>query len=549
MSVKTDKEIQYILNLRTEAKDATRDRRQAADELWSLYQNRQDYSRKKDWQSKIFVPKIFTSIEQATSIVKRAIMSPRRLFKLSLIDPDDEEAKEAMPDVERKLKQSLRESNFVQSYAETIKEAFLVGLGVPKLVWEGGLRFVNAATSKTFIDPDWEAGSPDPPKYTIEEKEIDLAELKDMAKRINEEAGRNVFNMKEIGRIVEDQRDIEKETEERLRKGLSDHNKVDKRVRIIEFWGSMIDKEKNTITKGQLRVIANEKYMIRSQDNPFDHQKPPYIPVVAISYPHRGAWGISLVESIVKIQYAYNNIINLGIDNLNFSINKMFEYQPSNLVNPRGLTSMYPGKMVAKHTPAQAITEIRTTGLGTDSFMVMDLLQSEIQKGTAVTEFIMGSGGKTKTATEAELKTAQAQGTFDTMARDIETNSLTPTIQMAFDLLVQFDEIPSELQGRYRIDVGGLSLLLVQREQTERIQQVMGLALQSQTIASMTNIRELYSKYLNLLNLEDVLADEGQGPNTDQQQLINQETGDEAKKQVAGMSDEEILAAAEELGV
>ena len=100
MSVKTDKEIQYILNLKTEAEDATRDRRQAADELWSLYQNRQDYSRKKDWQSKIFVPKVFMSVEQATSVVKRAIMSPRRLFKLAPLDPDDEAAKDARPDVE-----------------------------------------------------------------------------------------------------------------------------------------------------------------------------------------------------------------------------------------------------------------------------------------------------------------------------------------------------------------------------------------------------------------------------------------------------------------
>jgi len=147
------------------------------------------------------------------------------------------------------------------------------------------------------------------------------------------------------------------------------------------------------------------------------------------------------------------------------------------------------------------------------------------------------------------LKTAQAQGTFDTMARDIGINSLAPMIKMAFDLEVQFGRIPTELKDRYKIEVGGLSLLLVRREQTERIQQVLQLSLSSQTIASMTNIRELYEKYLNLLNLEDVLADEGQGPNADQQGQIKQEAGDEAKKRVAGMSEEEIMAVAEQLGV
>ena len=120
---------------------------------------------------------------------------------------------------------------------------------------------------------------------------------------------------------------------------------------------------------------------------------------------------------------------------------------------------------------------------------------------------------------------------------------------MSFELLVQFGEIPAELSGRYKFDVGGLSLLLVRREQIDRITQVLGLALQSQTIGSMTDIRELYSKLLNLYNLEEVLSEEQQGPNPDQQQQIQGDAQEQAQKQVAGMSDEQILAAAQELGV
>lgn len=535
-------EVNYILQLKKEAEDATRGRRNAADELWNLYQNQQDYTKKKDWQSKVFVPKVFMSVEQATAIVKRAVMSPRRLFKLTPIHPKDEEAKEAREDAERILKRHLKESNFATSYAETMKEAFLVGLGVTKILWERGLKFVNVATSKCFIDPDYQTGSFEPLKYVIEEKEMDLAELKDMAKRINADSYKNVFNMAEINRIKEDQRNIEKNTEERTRRGLSEHNKTDKRVEIREFWGSLIDKQTNSIKKNQLRVVANGKYVIRNQDNPFDHQRPPHLTTTPIIYPHRGAWGVSLVEPVVKMQYAYNNIINLAIDNLNFSVNKIFEYQPSNLVNPKSLTQLYPGKLVAKHTPGEAIKEVRTTGLSQDSFMAMELLQREIEKGTAITEFLMGTAGKSKTATEAELKTAQAQGLFDTIARDIETNSLAPLIEMCFELLIQFGVIPPELSGRYRFDVGGLSLLLVRREQIEYITNILGVALKSQTIASMTNIRELYSKLLNFYNLEDVLAEESQGPNLDQQNLIKQQAQEQAKKQVAGMSDEEIMA-------
>jgi hypothetical protein len=296
-------------------------------------------------------------------------------------------------------------------------------------------------------------------------------------------------------------------------------------------------------------MVANKKNIVRKQDNPFDHGQLPYVPTTPIPYPHRGSWGVSLVEPVVKMQYAYNNIINLSIDNLNFSVNKVYQYQPSNLVNPRSLTRLYPGKLVATHNGADAIKEVRTSNIGQDSFAAMGLLQSEIQKGTAVTEFLLGTAGGSKTATEAKIKTAQAQGIFDTIARSIEINSLAPIIKMVFDLMVQFGEIPAELKDRYKFEVGGLSLLLVRQEQTSNVQQVLGAALQNETLADMTNIRELYSKYLELLNLEDVLVDEQQGPNKDQERQIDQQTQEQAQKQVAGMSDEEILAAAEELGV
>lgn len=549
MSKKIDDEILYILTLKQEAEDSTRDRRLMADELWSLYQNQQDYSSKKDWQSRIFIPKVFMSVEQAAAIVKRAVMSPKKLFKLDVVDREDEEAKKIMLKVEESFKLILGDTNFASAYAETIKESFITGIGITKVLWEGGLKYVNIATSKFFIDPDYKGGSFENPKYEIEEKELDLASLKEMAQRINDEAGKQVFNMVEINKIKEDQRDVEHETEERLRRGISNHTKPDKRVKITEFWGDIIDKQTNKIKKNQLRVLANEKYVIRSQDYPFQHKKQPFVITIPIVYPHRGVWGISIVEPVVRMQYGYNNIINLAIDNLNFSVNKIFEYQPTNLVNAKNLTHLYPGKLIAKHTANPVITEVRTSGIGQDSFFCLDFLQSEIQKGTAVTEFLMGTAGKSKTATEAELKTAQAQGLFDTIARDIESQSLTKVIEMSFDLLIQFGVFPEQLRGRYKFEVGGLSLLLVRREQIERISQVLSMALQSQTLASMTNIRELYAKLLSLYNLDDVLASEQQGPNQDQQMLMQQQAGEQAKKQVSGMSDEEIMAAAQSMGI
>ncbi len=546
MSQKDEHTIQYIANLKKEAKDSTRERRTEANELWTLYQNKQDYSDKKDWQSKVCVPKVFMAVEQASAMVKRAIMSPSRLFRAVPMDKDDQEAEINRPKVEKLMKDKLRESNFVDAYSGHIKSSFLLGFGACKVLWDNGLSFSNVDVFDLYIDPDYRLDANGFPKFHIEHKEMDLFALQEMAKRINREAGRTIY--KNISKITEDARDSERDYAEQIRRGISEHNKTDKRIRLDEYWGDIVEKGKVT-KKNQIVVIANERQLIRQQDNPFIHKKAPYVLTTPLVYPHRGVWGVSLAAPVIRLQYAYNNIINLYIDNLNYSVNKIFEYQPTNLLNPKGLTYIYPGKMIAKHTAQPAIAEVRTQQVGNDSLLGLQLINNEIENGTAVTEYVKGSSGKTQTKAEVEIKTAQAEGMFDTIARDIETNSLQPLIEMCFELLVQFGEIPPELRGKYKFQVGGLTLLLLRQEQLRSMSEVLGLALNSKTISQMTDIPELWKKYLNARNLDDVYTEQPQGPNPDQTARIQAQAAQAAKKDVASMAPEQQQAALQNIGV
>ncbi|MHC4622245.1 MAG: portal protein, partial [Planctomycetota bacterium] len=428
---------------------------------------------------------------------KRAVISTKKLFKLAVKDKEDKEAELFRPIAEDILKRALHESNFADAYSEMMIGSFLLGLGAVKVLWDGGLRYSNVDVFNLFIDPTYQPHDGGSPKYAIEYKETDLATLRQTAKEVNAR-----------------KHDIESQM--RARRGLSEHTQPDKKTNTLEFWGNIPDEKQTKFVKNQLRVLANDKYMIRSQNNPFEHGMAPYILTVPIVYPHRGAAGVSMVEPMVKMQYAYNNITNMSIDNLNFSVNKVFECQPTNLLNAKNLTKIYPGKIINKHTSAEAIREVRTSNIGQDVFTMFDFLGREMEKGSAVTEFIMGTSGKSKTATEAELKTSQAQGLFDVIARDIEANSLRPLIEMSFDLLIQFGELPPEARGKYDFKVGGLSLLLAQERQTNRIGEVMGLALKSEEILQRTDIDELYKKLLDTYNLSDVYTEKPQAPSRDQ---------------------------------
>jgi len=524
------------MELKQAAEDATVDRRTAQKELWTLFQNKQDYSKKKAWQSQIFIPKISMVVEQATSIVKRAVISTHKLFKM-------ESDFEGIDDIEDDYKRVIDDSNFADAFSESVKTSFLLGFGVIKCLWEGGLSYQNIDIANLFVDPDWVPNADERPKYFIECKEMDWAKLLSMAKEINALAGKEIYDIKVIKGLAEDFKDADEDARRQSRLDLNDYSRPDRRVRLLEYWGDIITGDK--IEENQLIVIANDKYIIRQQDNPFDHGLSPYIPLVPIVYPHRGSCGVSLVEPVVRLQYAYNNIMNLAIDNLNFSVNKVFEFNAANISNPRSLTQLYPGKMIAKTGVQRALEEVKTSNIGQDVFAMLNLIKDEIEKGTAVTEFLMGSTGKTKTATEAELKTSQAQGLFNTIARDLETNSIRPALKMGYDLLVQFAGAP-DIDVNFK--VGGLSLLLVHREQVQRTTEILGMALKSDTLAGLTDVKVLWQKLLNLYDCEDAYAP-NQPLRPDQKIQLNEAGAKRAREEVSKMSPEEIMQKAKELGV
>ena len=198
-----EKLVQHILQLKKQADDATNERRKIWDELWQLYQNKQDFTKKQSWQSKAFIPKIFMAVLRASSIVKRGVLQTPKLFKFILDDDAiDEQMEKALQNMgimvdvaemqentamrirldtakskesariarsERRFKQLLDRSNFVQAYSEMIQAAFLLGIGWLKLIWEKNkLIFQHIAASKVFVDPSYRPFQDEKPGYLIE---------------------------------------------------------------------------------------------------------------------------------------------------------------------------------------------------------------------------------------------------------------------------------------------------------------------------------------------------------------------------------------------
>jgi hypothetical protein len=356
-----------------------------------------------------------------------------------------------------------------------------------------------------YISPDFKPFQEDRPKYVIEVQEMDLAALKRKAKKVNDKAGKKIWNLAEINKIEEeDFKEMEKQAKDRHQAGISQSTPVNKKITLYQFWGDIIPKEGSDIKENKLIVLANKKHIIRDQDNPFDHGLPPYIWSYPLIYPHRGISGISLVEPTAKLQYIYNNILNMFVDNLNFTVNKMFEFNANVLTNPENVLSVYPGKTIPVTSSTEpALREIKTTGTFKEAINGLEVVGREIDEGTMVTEFLTGMPSKkTKTLGEVELKTAESKGMFDTIAKDLERNSIRPLLEMSYNLCVQFGGMPG-IEGKYIFKVGGLSLLLMQKDQIDKITQVLLMAEKMPDLKQITDIDDLWKKLLGIYNLSD----------------------------------------------
>ena len=576
--------VSYVKECKQEADDAAKPLRSVWRELWQAYQNKQDTTKKASWQSKAYAPKVWMQIERAAGEVKRAVVQTRKLFRMELDDYEDRERLQELQEelaltidpnrmgslqrriselkkaialrqdkldvVERKFKRSLAAGNLTQVYSLVVKSAFLLGLGVIKVLWDakrGRTKYEHVDTFNISISPDYRPFQDERPPYVIEYKRMKLARLLKLARDTNAEAGRQIYDMRQVRQITEDAIAQEQLAKERMRLGQGDRKSVGKDVEILEFWGDVISEDGKHIEENVLMQVANGKYLIRVQKpQPFNHNLPPYVFTMPIPYPHRGQGGVSLVQPQVRLNYTFNNILNMYVDNLNYSINKVFEYNPTDLQNPKALTAIYPGKKIPVTTEGgkQAIREVLTTNLGRDPLYALELIDKIMQEGTSVTEFLSGwPGGKAKTLGEVELKTAQSRGMFDVIARDLEENSLRPILEMSYDLYAQFaDYDPRE--GNYTFSVGGVSLILMQRQLVDRVTQILAMSLQSPDLRRLTEVKTLWRKLLSIYNLGDVFVE----PDTTQERIspeqieaVQRKAEADAKRDVARLTPEEII--------
>lgn len=150
----------YITTWRQQLRSIFIQRRNIWDDCWKLYRGLDDWSVKDDWQSKIVLPKAWTSVKMATNSIKRLLTAAKKPWDIESANPDDILSVLRAEQMTYLTRHFMDKAYFLKEFSEGLECGFMLGLGVWKLWW--GLyprKQTKVQTSYVQVPPGGPQGS------------------------------------------------------------------------------------------------------------------------------------------------------------------------------------------------------------------------------------------------------------------------------------------------------------------------------------------------------------------------------------------------------
>jgi hypothetical protein len=116
-----------------------------------------------------------------------------------------------------------------------------------------------------------------------------------------------------IEKLEQDKFNIKEEDLKRLQKEGDYIDKDNPRIELLHYWGLYSDSA-NVQKKPMWIIVANRKYILRKQDNPYWHKKPPLFHIVWTEDERPSYYGIGLCEIGADAEDRANTNVNIRID-------------------------------------------------------------------------------------------------------------------------------------------------------------------------------------------------------------------------------------------
>jgi hypothetical protein len=437
------------------------------DEIYRLYFSSLTFASKTPTRSKVFIPIVFQVVETALAKFVSLIFNQEEFFETVPDDPADEPQAEV---ITKLLLHQLTRNSFFLKFMDFCKQKLLYGTSYAYIYWLVKRSWVWTRVPKfqdvTFLGfrlgkrvVGWEEKK----EYKVTERrpQIDILDILDVypdPRAQHEQDGKGIFirsfmsleDVKQMGKgkypVYANTDDLRLNDEPKGMiparvnrysiRGVSDPTTVSKgMVELLSFWGRY-DVDDDGIKEEALIVIANRQVIIRAIGNPFHHQKRPIVKDVLVPVPLEW-FGVGLVEPIIPLQHELNTLRRQRLDNINQSLNSMWQINSLADVDVDTLKTVPNGIVLTDDMTA--VQRLETTDTTGNAYQEAQIVQSDIENVTVPrsVQGIPDSGKLGRTARGAQLIIGQALEKFGVSAKLTE-EAIKKMLRMFYQLDLQF---------------------------------------------------------------------------------------------------------------
>ena len=533
--------------------------RSAWKEWWNLWLNNVDFSDKEEWQTKLWIPKPFTAVEQATALIQRGLLESPDAFTIEGLDDRD---KIIAARVWRPLIRYLLErAEFPNKFSDAAKMGFILGLAgylkfrwvanaVPQLsgiqpgpdgrpvpIFKAGVRHALVVDFvqpwRVFRDPESE------PRKNFSGTFLIHCEWKDRpVLRAMQAAGWDPTTVEELlqkkGKVGDTALVGHEEEEfEEFRRHWQRHEFRHSYL-VNEAWTDILDENGDPVMPSALMVVSDDKILYGPSDNPLwatdmqtGRRKWPFLATAPLVHPSQFI-GRGIVEQEAGLSRLFSNVFMLWADGLNWRVNPPTEIFQDALVDWEDLDH-YPGKLWVKHTEKPALTPANMGQMNTNEVMAaLEYIDRQRQNSNFVSDFVVGLPGSRAEITkgEVQIKTSQSLAIFEAMGRNLEVMG-RDAVELAYNFAMQYmvdysnpdirrilgDEVTmilgnlslperiDQLQGAYDFRFTGVSQALHKAEQLQKVMQfatLMSSPIFAQAVQTPADILKVIADLLNI---------------------------------------------------
>lgn len=479
--------IRIIDSYQAESKESKTHRLQLNEQNRDAYFAIEDYSYKLQGQSKEFLPKTSSSVEQFVSVLKNSLTQFGDWFSVELGESQTQSGIDGNT-IRTLLTFFLNNlfvppnkvKDFTTVISDATKTALLESIAIIKIYGHktsqkefdfDGDKLKTKTTKPWRLRIDlvpFEDYYPDPTGrglYEIHESEIDLYELKKLA-----EAG--VYDKQAVNSIEESFKAVSRvSSHERsaTHKGQSPfkENKNRKTVTVREFWGTILDDEGNILHENVTMTDANGKFIIRKPSpNPYWHGESPFniIPIITIPF---SIYHKALYDDGVLLNKAVNELFNLMLDGGLAAVWGVKQLRPGLLLDPTQVQNGIPAATTLhirdETPPGLAVLEQVITGtVPPDALRMFQIVEQEFNASVLTNDLKLGNLPPKQVRATEIVEASQSQAvTLNAILRDMEVVGIAPILKKALLLILQFAD---DLNSRDVISViGSQSALILSR--------------------------------------------------------------------------------------